>query len=277
VLLGMALSVSSSAAATTACDPHGDWDHVLQVVANLKAQPPTEPVVLLLGGSAARECTVSDASWASQIEAKRGPVTRVFNLGSRNRTLAKNIALVRELPRVPMIIYIGVNVGAFCSPTTSVTVRLPEPTATVPPYLQHPYSRNDVLSDAEKARLARRWMRDRYRYFRRNHLSCTRVLSRLIDVCHRRGYTPVLFELPRNTVALRHRLDEPVRRYRATCRALAKKKHIPFVSLVREAALPDSAFFDLWHLVEPGRVVWQDLLSDRTLRHLDRYGLSSVR
>ena len=45
----------------------GDWAHVLQVVANLKAQPPAAPVVCLLGGSAARESTIDDASWSTHV------------------------------------------------------------------------------------------------------------------------------------------------------------------------------------------------------------------
>ena len=36
--------------------------------------------------------------------------------------------------------------------------------------------------------------------------------------------------------------------------------------------LPDSGFYDLWHLVEPGRKVWQSLLSARTAALLEQYG-----
>ena len=75
----------------------GDWAHVLQVVANLKAQPPAAPVVCLLGGSAARESTIDDASWAAQVEQLGGPSVVAYNLGSRNRTLAQDVELVRAL------------------------------------------------------------------------------------------------------------------------------------------------------------------------------------
>ena len=36
--------------------------------------------------------------------------------------------------------------------------------------------------------------------------------------------------------------------------------------------LPDRAFYDLWHLVEPGRTVWQNLLSAKTAALLKTYG-----
>ena len=45
----------------------------LQALGYMQAVTPTEPVVVLLGGSAARESTISDASWRDQIVAKGGP------------------------------------------------------------------------------------------------------------------------------------------------------------------------------------------------------------
>ena len=115
---------------------------MLQVVANLRADPPAEPIVVLLGGSAARESTVSDASWAAQIQADGGPAVAAFNLGSRNRTLAQDVALVKKLPQARGIVYIGINVGRFTSPPSSPTIKLPEPVATLPPYVQHQYTQS---------------------------------------------------------------------------------------------------------------------------------------
>jgi hypothetical protein len=42
---------------------------------------------------------------------------------------------------------------------------------------------------------------------------------------------------------------------------------------VKAAGLKDGDFFDLFHLVEPGRVKYQRLLSQKTARLLDAYGL----
>jgi len=249
-----------------------DWAHTLQVVANLRAAPPAEPVVVLLGGSAARESTIDDGSWRAQIEAKGGPATAAYNLGSSNRTLAQNVALVKALPEVPTIVYIGVNLGSFTSAQTTAKISLPPPDATLPPYRQHRYSRSHILTTANKRMLVEAWRADRYPVFKRNFATSAAVLETLIRVCQARGMKPVLFELPRNTAVIGGKLDAPTTRYRNTCKALGKKYGVPYVSLVAAAGLPNSSFYDLWHLVEPGRKVWQDLLSAKTAALLKHYG-----
>lgn len=249
-----------------------DWAHTLQVVANLGAAPPDDPVVVLLGGSAARESTISDASWRKQIKAIGGPATAAYNLGSRNRTLAQNVALVQALPKVPTIVYIGVNLGSFTSAQKTAKLSLPKPAATLPAYKQHAYSRTHILTTANKKMLVQAWRQDRFPVFKRNFASSSAVLAKLIKVCKARGMKPVLFELPRNTAVIGSRLNTPTAMYRAKCRALAKKHGVPYVSFVATAKLPNSSFYDLWHLVEPGRKVWQKLLSAKTAALLKRYG-----
>jgi hypothetical protein len=251
-----------------------DWEHVLQVIANLKAQPPAEPVVGLLGGSAARESTISDASWARQVKQLGGPSVATYNLGSRNRTFAQDVALIRALPEMPGIVYIGINVVRFTAPPSSPKLELPKPTASLPPYRQHKYSQTRILSVAKKKALLRDWLATRYPVFKRNYATSAGVLEKLVKVCKAKdGTHPVLFELPRNTAVIGHQLDAPVARYRKTCQALAKKYDIPYVSFVAQPKLPNRDFYDLWHLVEPGRTVWQRLLSAKTVTLLDKYGL----
>jgi len=249
-----------------------DWSHTLQVVANLRDAPPDEPVVVLFGGSAARESTISDSSWRDQIRKKGGPATAAYNLGSRNRTLAQSVALVDQMPKVPTIVYIGVNLGSFTSPQKTATVSLPAPRTPLPAYRQHTYSQSRILTAAKKKALLQAWLTERYPVFKRNYAGSAGVLAALIEACRDRGMKPVLLELPRNTAIIGHRLDAPIARTRATCRTLAKKYDIPFVSFVAQAKLPNSSFYDLWHLVEPGRRVWQALLSARTATLLEEYG-----
>lgn len=253
-----------------------DWAHVLQVVANLKADPPEKPVVVLLGGSAARESTISDSSWRAQIEAKGGPPTAAYNLGSRNRTLAQNVALVQALPEgrpgAPTIVYIGINVGVFTSAQKTASVSLPKPRTPLPAYKQHAYSQRRILSAAKKKALVGAWLADRYPVFKRNYSTSAELLDKLVQACLARDLHPVLFELPRNTSVIGRRLDAPVSRYRKTCTALAGKYDIPYVSFVDQAKLPNSSFYDLWHLVEPGRTVWQNLLSAKTAALIEEYG-----
>ena len=265
-------SSSLSAGADAKATDGADWAHTLQVVAGLQATPPAEPVVVLLGGSAARESTIDDADWRAQIEAKGGPTTAAYNLGSRNRTLAQNVALVKALPDVPTIVYIGVNLGSFTSAQTTATISLPEPVATLPPYRQHVYSRSHILTTANKRMLVEAWRFDRYPVFKRNFATSAAVLEKLIRVCQTRGMKPVLFELPRNTAVIGSKLNAPTTRYRDTCKALGKKYDVPYVSFEAAAKLPNSSFYDLWHLVEPGRAVWQNLLSAKTAALLKQYG-----
>jgi len=249
-----------------------DWSHTLQVVANLKDAPPDKPVVVLFGGSAARESTISDSSWRDQIRKKGGPATAAYNLGSRNRTLAQSVALVKQMPKVPTIVFIGVNLGSFTSPQKTATVSLPAPRTPLPAYRQHTYTQGRILTATKKKALMQAWLTKRYPVFKRNYAGSAGVLAALIEACQERGMKPVLLELPRNTAIIGHRLDAPLARTRTTCRTLANKYDIPFVSFVAQAKLPDSSFYDLWHLVEPGRRVWQGLLSARTAALLEEYG-----
>lgn len=268
-------SSSGGAAPAAKAAAAADWARVLQVLANLKAPPPSEPVVVLVGGSAARESTISDRSWRDQIKDNGGGATIAFNLGSRNRTLAQNIAIVQALPKVPAIVYIGLNLGAFTSAQKNATIALPKPSASVSLQQPHQYSKRHILTAAKKKSLVSAWLADRYPVFRRNYASSRGVLERLIKACLvKEGTHPVLFELPRNTAIIGHRLDPPFARYRKACQALAKKYDIPYVSFVAQAKLPNSSFYDLWHLVEPGRTVWQKLLSAKTVALLEKYDMA---
>jgi hypothetical protein len=247
-----------------------DWTHVLQVVANLRADPPDGALVVLLGDSIARESTVEDAAWTAQIAADGGTVAAAYNLSSRNRSLAENIALVKALPHTPTLVLIGVSLCSFTSPRTSATIQLPAPLVPLPSYIQHPYNEGSVLPDAEKSLLVGEWLKTRAPVFRRNAGSCARLLSRLVGLCLTRGFQPVLVEMPLNTRVIGHRFDGPVSRLRRECRAAAARWDVPFVRALARAGLVSRDFADLWHMVEPGRSICQGLLSARSATLLDR-------
>jgi hypothetical protein len=269
-----ALATGSGAGAKGASG--GDWSRVLAALAWMQADAPTKPVVVLLGGSAARESTISDQSWRDQIVAGGGPETLAWNMGSRNRTMAQNVALVKALPKgAEVIVYIGVNLGSFTSAQKTASITLPSPPPASSPTLQQPHqygTATGILPTTKKRALVRAWRSDRYPVFTRNFKTSAAVLQTLIKVCQARGYKPVLFELPRNTAVIGSSLSAPTARYRDTCRALAARYRIPWVSFVKAAELPNRYFYDLWHLVEPGRTVWQALLSAKTAALLERYG-----
>ena len=116
----------------------------------------------------------------------------------------------------------------------------------------------------------RQWLADRYPVYKRNFASSAGVLETLIKACKNRGYKPVLLELPRDSAVIGSSLNAPTTKYRDKCKQLAARHKIKWVPQL--ASLPNSSFYDLWHLVEPGRKVWQGKLSARTAALLELYG-----
>ena len=248
-----------------------DWQHCVQVVADLRAEHPTVPLVVLLGGSSARECTVRDGDWEHQIKRRSGFVVDAYNLGSRHRTYAQDLAFVKLLPgNVPTIVYIGVNLGRFCLPVTSASIRLPKP-RRLSYYHQHIYSEDHIQSYAEKRYYVSFWLSAHYPEFRACYSSELGMLQQIIRVCRRRHLRVALVDLPRDLPAIGSSFDGPVSRYHAGCSSLAGAWSIPWLHFNGAAHFVDGDFFDIFHLVEPGRVKFQSILSDKTIRLLKRY------
>ena len=279
-----ALGTSAQAAAAAPAPPTGreaigaaetqdDWGHTLQVIANLRADPPDLPVVYLLGGSVARECIVSEQSWAAAVADAGGPTALTYDLASSNRTTATDLKLVAAMPKVPTIVFIGVNVGRFTPAPSTPSVTLPAPSETVPPWEQHRYS--DARSVAAKESLLRGWLRTRYPLFKKHYAYNRGMLEKLVKACKAKGFRPVLLELPRNTAVVKSRLDAPVARYHRSCKALAAEYRIPWVNFVGAAKLKNGDFHDLWHLIDPGRRKWQPLLAAKTAALLKKYGMAT--
>jgi len=283
-LLGIGLLVAAGLAGAAeparALDPTinrlmggSDWYHALDVIASVNETSPDVPVVLLLGGSCAREATVSDGDWAAQVERRGGPAVLTYNMGSRNQTFYEDVAFVKGLPQVPTIVYIGVNLGRFTSPYTTKVVPLgPEPTKTTR-YSQHRYSKTRILSLTKKRWLVGDWLQRRYPVFQNRYAYNLGQLERLIRACKARGLRPVMLDLPRNMVVIKDRFYRPIQRYHQGCRALAGEYSIPFVNFVGAANLVDRDFYDIAHVVEPGRTKFQRLLSDKTIDLIKRYGM----
>ena len=248
-----------------------DWRHCVQVVANLRANHPKEPLVVLLGGSAARECTVLDDNWERQIKRRSGYVVDAYNLGSKHRSYAQDLAFVKLLPRnVPTIVYIGINLGRFCLPARSASITLPRPRA-LPRYGQHVYSRTHIQSYSQKRYYVRYWLTARYPEFRANYSSELGMLRKIIRACKQRHLRVALVDLPRDLPAIGSSFSGPVSRYQAGCARLARGWNIPWLHFNGSAHFRDRDFFDIFHLVEPGRVKYQSILSDKTIRLLKLY------
>ena len=234
---------------------HGmDWQHCVQVVANLRAKQPEVPLVVLLGGSSARECTVLDDDWERQIERRSGYVVDAYNLGSKHRSYAQDLAFVKLLPAdVPTIVYIGVNLGRFCLPvSSSVRSRCPAPRPAVPlptarvlqqahPELLHEALLRLVLARGPLPGVPRQL---------RSELG---MLQKIIRACKRRHLRVALLDLPRDLPVIGSSFDGPVSRYHAGCASLARTWDVPWLHFNAAARFADRDFFDIFHLVEPGR------------------------
>ncbi len=261
----------SPAAQGTAAAGVNDWTHVLQVLAMLQ-KPPKDPVVVLLGGSAARESTVKDAgagSWAAQVAADGGPAVATYNLGSRNRTLAQDAQIVKHLP-AGTLVFIGMNIGRFTEPQSSPQIVLPT-SPTLSPYRQHLYSVSNRLTDGRKKLMLQQWLAKRYPEFKKHFKLNATLLTTLIKTCKARGLHVVLLDLPRNTDIIGKALDKPVSRMTAACTSVAAAENVPWVSFVAQAHVSNASFYDLWHLIGPGRATWQSLLSRKTAELLKNY------
>jgi hypothetical protein len=262
-----------SPSTTGAATLQSDWRHTLQAVANVRAKPPSLPVVYLLGGSVARECIVSEASWAAAVRDAGGPAALTYDLASGDRTAGEDLKLVGKLPRVPSIVLISVNVGRFTRAPSTPSAKLPAPASRLPDWRQHRYS--TPLSASAKKALVTKWMQSRYPLFKQYYSYNLGRLEQLIKACQAKGLRPVLLDLPRNREIIGAAMDAPVTRYHRSCHVLADTYGIPWVNFAAAAKLVNRDFYDLWHLIRTGRAKWQPLLAARTAALLDKYGMGS--
>jgi hypothetical protein len=242
---------------------------VLAVLEELRDEPPDLPLVLLLGGSCGRECTVSDLGWTAEVVAQGGPPIVARNLSSRNKTFRHDLDLVRLLPSTRAVVLIGVNLGRFAVwPTPGARGPATPPEGLEFHHTQHHYTVLRTWSAARKEAAVKQWLHRRLHVFEERCGANLAMVERLILACQERGFEPVLVELPRNEEAIGGRLDAAVARYQEGCRALAAASGVPFVDFVDQADLVSADFYDLAHLVEPGRVKWQRRLASATVELL---------
>lgn len=240
-----------------------EWGHALYVAEGLRTEPPEMPVVLLLGGSSAREATVSDVSWAAEVQ-RRGASAITHNFGSRRQTFEQEVVYVKTLPRVPMVIYIGVNLGRFASELTTTATLTPP--LEDPTFVRHHYKHAPIWTFARKQERIRFWLEHRYPIFKQRYAAHRADLERLVATCVDRGYQPVLLALPRNIAVIGDALDEPTGRYMRDCRRLATKYDVPFLDFVPDLNLPDEDFYDLDHLIATGQPKFEGRLAAETVR-----------
>jgi len=235
------------------------------------------PVVCLLGGSAARESTVDDASWAAEIEGLSGRAVDAYNLGTRNQTFATDVGYVEVFPAEwdgAGIVFIGVSVGRFTGNRRPGT---PADHVVDPSVIAHReaarFGDGDMLGREQRRQHVEGWLRDRYPSFGQHYDESLETLELLVETCLVRDLHPVLLELPRDQTAVGDLLDEPIARYQGDCRTLAAGFGIPYVDFLDEAGLVHEDFIDVNHLSSSGRGKWQHLLSEAAADLLEEYRL----
>jgi hypothetical protein len=247
------------------------------------------PTIYLLGGSSARESVISKASWAAQIKRLGGGTVRTYDLGSTNQSYARDTRLVAAMPSGPALVLIGVTVGRYTGSPADDTAGLAtyDPKAALAAAaggeIQHQYTvsktpggtrQRTMLPTSKKLTLLNRWVTERYPLFRAHYAYNAAKLAKLVEECRQRGFHPVLLALPVNLPLIGHAFDAPMARHRADGRALAARYGILFVDFVAQVGLTNHDFYDLFHLVEPGRVKWQARLSREVVALLGQYGMT---
>jgi hypothetical protein len=275
LLAGAVLGAAAPAGARRPSFREGDdWRHLWALLAQFKQSPPKVPVVYLLGGSTARECTTLDGPWSDQVSRLAGRRIRAVNLGTSKQMYRQDLDIVDLLPAVPSIVLIGVNLGRFATPPpTSATAPAARSDSILTSYAQHRFSSGSVLGDAKKRMILRKWLAVRYPLFKHNYAYDLGRLELVIAECQRLGQHPVLVNLPVDDAIVRPALDAPRARYARGCRKLAAEYHIRYVDFVGKVGFVSRDFADLWHCVPSGRVKYQARLSRVVHTLVDQYGL----
>lgn len=235
--------------------------------------PPGAPAVYLVGGSSARECLESNAAWAAAIRAAGGPEVLAVDLGATNQSFSADRRLVQGMPKGSVVL-IGVSLGRYTSPPPRKLGDKPldaESRAALAGEVEirHRYSEKRIQTDERKEEILDLWLAERYELYRRNYEANHEELERLVRACRDRGLRVALLELPINLELVGDRLDAPRSTYRKDCRRLAATSGVPFLSFVEEVGLRNTEFYDLMHLVEPGREKWQARLAEEVVALLD--------
>ncbi|HEY5387027.1 MAG TPA: SGNH/GDSL hydrolase family protein [Thermoleophilia bacterium] len=132
------------------------------------------------------------------------------------------------------------------------------------------------LSVQSKQRAVKAWYRLRYPDFKEYFAMNTGMLDRLLARCRQRGLHVLLVELPVNADIVGHQFDAPTARYRAQVRRLAGEYRVPYVDFNAELALPNKDFYDMQHLVQPGRSIWQQRLAQELVQRMGADGKGAV-
>jgi hypothetical protein len=142
-------------------------------------------------------------------------------------------------------------------------------------YKQHRYTRRRNHSVAEKEEMVQAWLTERAPVYHRWLAYNTDMLEALLRRARERGVDVVLMELPLNLEIVGDSWDADLRAYRQRVRRLAREYGVPYVDFNPELRIPNEYFHDIDHLVEPGRVIWEDRLAEELVPLLAGQGTAA--
>ena len=155
--------------------------------------------------------------------------------------------------------FIGGLPGAFDFISAYVQERLKSgPFPGIPlRYDRHYYGRDAkaALPLAKRLTLRSVWDFNR-RHYAANHEYNLTVLRELLRLAQEKGFQPVLYDQPLNTVVAGDWAGV-LPKYRAEVRRIAADYGVPYMHVERKLALRDEDFADLYHLMPPARARWQ--------------------
>ena len=190
-----------------------------------------------------------------------GPPSADVGLLTARPLLLRSARLARLAPalfgeRAP---FIGGLPGAFDFISAYLRQRIKSgPFPGVPlRYDRHYYGRDATAATplAKRLNLRSVWDFNRTRYAA-NHEYNLAVLRELLRLALEKGFQPVLYDQPLNTVVAGDWAGV-LPKYRAQVRRIAADYGVPYLHVERKLALRDHDFADLYHLMPPARARWQ--------------------
>ena len=119
----------------------------------------------------------------------------------------------RALPKdVPTILYIGINLGEFCSRRSSTAFTLPPPVDAAAARTTSTSTRSTSASSRGRpsAAYVKYWMQLRWPDFRAQSASNLAKLEAVLKACRGTELHPVLLDLPRDMPAIGRAFDAPI-------------------------------------------------------------------
>ena len=103
---------------------YDDYGWVSWQIAALKYKPPTIPLVLIVGGSAVRECLTEDDELAADIAQRCGTQVKVVTAATMMQRLPSTLAIIDNLPPGSGVVVIGVHHPTFVATQADAEAQL---------------------------------------------------------------------------------------------------------------------------------------------------------